>query len=85
MSAQLPPEVAAVVATAVTAGVDLVLGVVPLEVRRYVEGSPIWASVRASLADRLEHWVTGLVAAVLAPPVTVLASDSAAVKVTIQD
>lgn len=84
MSAKLPAEVETIVKAAVGGGVDAVLAIVPLEVRRYVEGSPVWTTVRDSLAIRLEVWALRLVADVLAPPVRVEAKDEATVRVTVE-
>lgn len=84
MSVKLPIEVEAIVKAAVGGGVDAVLAIVPLELRRYVEGSPVWTTVKGSLAIRLETWALKLVADVIAPPVKVKAADDATVTVTVR-
>lgn len=76
MSAQLPPEVEAVVKTAVGAGVDLVLGVVP--------GEAVALLDRDAVRSQLERWALALVADILAPPVRVTARDEATVRVTVE-
>lgn len=76
MSAQLPPEVAVVVRTAVGAGVDLVLGVVP--------GEAVALLDRDAVRSQLERWALALVADVLAPPVRVEARDGATVRVEVE-
>lgn len=77
MSAQLPPEVDAIVTTAVGAAVDLVLGVLPDEARAVLD--------RGAVQDQLTRWARALVADVLTPPVRVAARDEADVTVTIRD
>jgi hypothetical protein len=84
VSAQLPPAVEAAVRAAVDGGVDALLSIVPLELRRYVEGSPVWGTVRQSLGICLEVWALRLVADIIAPPVRVTADDDAVVTVRVE-
>lgn len=76
MSAQLPPEVDAIVTTAVGAAVDLVLGVVPAQARDLLDP--------AAVRGQLVVWARALVADIIAPPVRVTASDDATVTVRVE-
>lgn len=84
MSAQLPPEVEAIVTTATDAAVDLVLGALPPRVRGELEALPGYDVARGALATQLARWARALVADVLAPPVRVEARDGADVRVTVE-
>lgn len=76
MSAQLPPEVDAIVTTAVGAAVDLVLGVVPAQARDLLDPDAV--------RGQLERWARALVADIIAPPVRVTVADGGEVEVTIR-